>query len=332
MRRGIGLFDHKRFDSYTFEDIPLDRDIFVVSDEHMPDYEEMMLRLFEGGEYTPVGYVSYAAVNAVEANHADLSWYANVADRFHEILVTLPRDQFITCVGSWWCDEKPRIFVRREWIEELHLRNYSVFGMVDAIGVKAALAAGEITHGRLLDLRSRVDSLASLNPHVSFISFADSLLLKSNWSVGDFRRGVKYSYSPEQFISLVGDLDRIYQETLGLQTYAVLAQGSNEYYKDPLLHISASNNHVSLNSLGLPFAQLMEIENAARRAIRNKVHGPFELYMDEQYYHSLGFEYGFEKWKVDNFQYSAKMKATPSSYFCMTRDELVSHLKVADDS
>jgi hypothetical protein len=325
------LFDHKRFDNYVFEDIPLDCDIFVVSDEYMHEYEAMMLRLFEGGEYSPVGYVSYAAVNAVGIDHADLSWYANVIDRFHEITVALPRDQFIACVGSRWCDEKPRIFVRHEWIDELHLRSYSIFVLVDAVGVKAALATGRITRDRLLGLRRRVDDLAGLHADVSFISFADSLLLKSNWSVGDFRRGVKCSYSPEQFIGLVSEIDRIYQEALGLPTYAIFAQGSNEYYQDPLLHISPSKNHVCLNSLGVPFAQIMEIENAARRAIRDNVHGPFELYMDEQYYHSLGFAHGFEKWKVDHFEYQTRMKTTPSSYFCMARDYLVGHMEKAGD-
>jgi hypothetical protein len=79
----LKLFEHKRFDTFAFEDIPLDRDIFVVSDEYARDYEEMMLRLFEGGEYSPVGFVSYAAVSATNENHADLCWFANVTDRFH---------------------------------------------------------------------------------------------------------------------------------------------------------------------------------------------------------------------------------------------------------
>ena len=90
------MFDHERFDVFAFEDMPLDCDIFVVSDEYMPIYEEMMLRVFEGEDWSPVGYVSYAAVNAVGAEQADLSWYANVSDRFHEISVSLPRDQFVS--------------------------------------------------------------------------------------------------------------------------------------------------------------------------------------------------------------------------------------------
>ncbi len=326
------MFEHERFDTYAFEDIPLDRDIFIVSDEYMRDFEEMMHRMFEGGKYSPVGFVSDASINAINQNHADLSWFANVADRFHGIALILPRDQFVACVGSRWCDVKPRVFVRREWVEQLNLRSYSVFGLVDAIGVKEALNSGIVTRDRLLDLRGRVDDLASRQQDVSFISFADSLLLKSNWSVGNFKRGVKCSYSPEQFISLVGELNRIYKEALGLSTYAVLAQGSNEYYKEPLLHISASKNHVCLNSLGLPFSQLIEIEGAARRAIRENIHGPYELYMDEHYYHSLGFEHSYEKWNVDHFEYPVRMKATPSSYFCMGRDELVGHLKMAGDS
>jgi len=103
---------------------------------------------------------------------------------------------------------------------------------------------------------------------VSFISFADSLLLKSNWTVGHYESTVKYTYSPEVFFGLFDELRVLYREELGLEIYAVLTQGSNEYYDDDVTHISASGNHISLNSLGLPFAQLLAIDDAARTAIR----------------------------------------------------------------
>src|SRR5680860_1108794 len=94
--------------------------------------------------------------------------------------------------------------------------------------------------------------LADKYPEISFISFADSLLLKSNWRVGYVDRGVKDTYEPEKIINLIRELGDIYREVLAMEIYAVLTQGSNEYYDDDLLHTSPLGNHVCLNSLGLP--------------------------------------------------------------------------------
>jgi hypothetical protein len=60
------LFEHKMFDNYAFDDIPLNRDIYIVDDAYLREYEESMLRLFAGGEYEYVGYVSYVAARVVK--------------------------------------------------------------------------------------------------------------------------------------------------------------------------------------------------------------------------------------------------------------------------
>ncbi len=112
-----------------------------------------------------------------------------------------------------------------------------------------------------------------------FVSFADSLLIKGNWTVGHFRSDVSYTYSPEVFVHIFKELQAVYREVLGLDVYAILTQGTNEYYEDSLVHISSGKNHVSLNSLGVPFAQLMAIDTSVRTAIKAKEHGRFELYL-----------------------------------------------------
>ena len=325
------MFDHEMFDNYRFEEIPLDRDIYVVDEAYLHDYEGSMLRLFEGGEYEYIGYVSYVAARAINDNSVELSWYANVFDRFHEIAITLPRDQFVACVGSSQWDEKPRIFVKSEWLNDIHLRNYSVFALIDAANVKIALENGHISRPRLLELRDKIDELAQRYAEISFISFADSLLLKSNWSVGHINSEVSCTYSPEVFIHLAEEIYGIYGQTLGLKTYAVITQGSNEYYDNALLHISATKNHISLNSLGIPFAQLMEIEATARDAIRAGVHPPSELYMDEQYFRSLKFMTGFDKNAEPCNQYQAKMMSTPSKYYYSSLSNIVNHLNAEDE-
>ena len=114
---------------------------------------------------------------------------------------------------------------------------------------------------------------------------------------------------------------------LGLEIYAVLTQGSNEYYDETILHISDTKNHICLNSLGVPFAELLAIESSAKSALRDKVHPPAEIYMDEQYYHSLNFKFEFHKNKKPKNTYRAIMKAETPHYFYCSCAELLSNLK-----
>ena len=320
------MFNHKMFDKYDYNEVPLEEDLYIVDEVYLKAYEKVMLSLFEGGEYKNVGYVSYVAARNIQDNFIELSWYPNVFDRFHEVSISLPKNQFVCCVGCWRYSEKPRIFVRSEWLENIHLRSYSVFALIDAIGVRKALEKNEITREKLVELRSGIDSIAEKYPDISFISFADSLLLKSNWSVGYFKKNIKYTYEPEIFIHLANEINFLYQATLGLSTYSIVTQGGNEYYDDTLLHISESKNHISLNSFGIPFAQLMEIENAVRNAIKTGVHPPSELYLDMRYHNSLKYKYEFDKKALPSNEYQSKMIGTASKYFCSTRNDILSNL------
>lgn len=324
------MFDHEMFDKYDFEDIPLDRDLYVLDAIFLEEYEASMLRFFGGAEWEPVGYVSPVAARKVNKESIELSWYANVFDRFHEVAIVLPRDQFITCVGSLQCDEKPYIFVKSDWIENIYLRSYSIFALVDAICVINALENGKITREKLIELRCKIDALSEKYPDISFISFADSLLLKSNWSVGHFKSNVKYTYEPEIFLHLADEINCIYKATLGLGTYTIISQGSNEYYDDPLLHISESKNHISLNSLGVPFAQLMAIDSAARKAIQSKVHPRADLYMDEQYFHSLKYKHGFDKNAEPSNTYQTKMMGKLCKYYYSTANNMLNNIEFSE--
>ena len=114
----------------------------------------------------------------------------------------MPRDAFITCAEVPEYDEKPHVFVRGEWLTGLHLRPYSAFAMIDAIGVKQMLNRGELSSAKLVALRERIDRIAGDNPGAAFVSFADSLLVKTNWSVGKYDSEITYSYEPEALVHL----------------------------------------------------------------------------------------------------------------------------------
>ncbi len=301
-----------------------------MDEKWMQAYEADLLGTFAGEEYKYVGYISYAAARSIKSDAIELSWYPNIHDRFHEMKVTLPRSQFITCTEVRQYDEKPRVFVRGEWLNGLHLRPHSVFALVDAIGVRLALENGTLDNSRLVLLRERIDAIAGRYPTVAFVSFADSLLLKSNWFVGAWDSAVKYSYEPETIVRLLPEIQFVYREVLGMEIYAVIAQGINEYYEDRLLHISSTQNHVSLNSLGLPFAQLLEIDSAVRSAIRVGDHRPAEVYMDENFYHSLRFSHDFDKNHRPKSSYISKMSTGPNYYFFEDCQMLLANLRTND--
>ena len=94
-----------------------------------------------------------------------------------------------------------------------------------------------------------------------------------------------------------------------------------------MLHISKTKNHISLNSLGIPFSQLQSIEATARNAIKDELHNPAELYMDERYYHSLNFRHEFEKSKRLSNIYQTKMMGTPSKYYYMSIKDVMENLE-----
>lgn len=309
------MFEHEYFDVYEYDDIPLDRDCYLMDKKYMREFEEALLASFRGGDSDPVGYVSPVAVRKIHPHSLEMSWYPNVMDRFHEVSITLPRKNLIMVVGSWRYDEKPVLFVDWEWLEELHLRHYSIFGLVDAIGVKAKIRGGELHRSSLTALRSKIDELGDGYEDISFVSFADSLLIKTNWTVGHFQSSVSYTYKPERVLDVIGSLRSIYQETLGLEVYAVLTQGSNEYYDDPLLHTSRSGNHICLNSLGIPFADLMAIDQAVNEAIHNQIHTPADLYLDSKVLNSLQFRFPFDKKGFPSNPYQSRMTGA-GIYYC----------------
>jgi hypothetical protein len=315
------MFDHEYFDVYPFEDIPLNRDCYLMDECYLQEYEASMLDVFADKGYDPIGYISYSAARKINEHSLDLSWYPSISSRFHEVAISLPRNQFVTCVGSWRYSEKPHIFVKSGWLEELHRRSYTVFCMVDAIGVKSALQNGTLSREKLILLRESIDRLAESHSEVCFVSFADSLLIKGNWTVGHFRSDVSYTYSPEVFVHIFKELQAVYREVLGLDVYAILTQGTNEYYEDSLVHISSGKNHVSLNSLGVPFAQLMAIDTSVRTAIKAKEHGRFELYFDEHLYNSIRFRFEFNKQARPKYTYSAPMMDIGSHYYCAQLQE-----------
>ena len=52
------MFEHEYFDKYDFNDIPLNRDLFLIEDTYLAEFEAAVIRSFAPGGYDPPGYAA----------------------------------------------------------------------------------------------------------------------------------------------------------------------------------------------------------------------------------------------------------------------------------
>ena len=294
-----------------------------MNEKYMHEYEDFMLKTFRNsGDDTeePPGYVSFVAVREICEFSLRLSWYVNFIDRFHEIEIMLPKSEIIACAGSESWGDKPHVFVKSDWLNSIYLRHNSIFALVDATNMKAAINSGSVTRQKLIWLRNLIDDIALKHSDMLFISMADNVILKTNWTVGRFGSSVGYTYSPDNILEAIGEIADAFHEVLEMDVYAIVTQGSNEYYEDPLYY-QKLDNHVSLNSLGAPFANLVFIEQQVRTKGKHE-HGEHQLYLDSQFFHSLGIS---QSTSIDfterKHSYDSKLKPNAAYYWC-ERSEL----------
>lgn len=136
------VFDAQYFEKYRMEDFPLNTDAYMRSEIFMAEYEKVFADTEAGTKWRNVGSVSFISVREVTQNYIHLTWFVNIFDRFHEMPVDLPRSEIVIAMGARSWDEKPSIFVRAEWLENLYRKVNCIFGMVDAADVRDALENG----------------------------------------------------------------------------------------------------------------------------------------------------------------------------------------------
>lgn len=85
-----------------------------------------------------------------------------------------------------------------------------------------------------------------------------------------------------------------------------------------------------MNSLGIPFAQILAIDEAARQAIRSGTHSPHELYMDSHFYNSLRFSHTFSKSEKPKNGFRPPMSAKAGVYFYSNFKTILDNLSNTD--
>lgn len=310
---------------FNFEDVPIGSEVWLMDEQWIKEFAPAL------EDHTPgvydVGFHTSAIIHRVNEDSLSVSIYMT-GNHYLEIRATLPRDDFVICVDRPEYDVKTRLFVTSRWLSDIHLRHHSTFAIFDAIGVKKALKSGTIRKVALEALRIRIDAIADETPKMALISFADSLLIKANYQVGQYDSSIRYSYNPDAMVRLFPVIEQAFQDTLGLGVYAVITQGINEYSDGSLLHLSRDHNHVSLNSLGQPFAQLLAIDRAVNEAIHHRTHAAADLYLDRRFYNSLPFDYAkFDKSTRQKYPYDSPMDDGDNYYYAENFSTITDALK-----
>ncbi len=145
--------------------------------------------------------------------------------------------------------------------------------------------------------------------------------------MGHIESTTQYTYRPESILGILKSIQSIYRDVIGLEVYAVVTQGNNEYYDDHLLHESVSGHHICLNSLGLPFAQLQAIDKAVKAAVKEQRHSYAELYLDVPFYRSLQLRSDYVGRQAEKHTYRTKMKSSDGHYICGRCQELLDNLR-----
>lgn len=211
--------------------------------------------------------------------------FADIFTRYHSIRTIISESDILACIGCQNYDFDPTILLNDNLFRSFITKKYSIFALIDADGMKTALMDNVVTDEKLLILRSKIDAIASSHTSFLFISFADSILVKTVWQGPSSMDNDEYN--PEELIEIANKIAAAYYEVLRLQTYCIAAQGENLYNSESLYSISPGANHVSLNSLGRTFALVFEIEQAARKNIRSKLHKKYKFYFEKSLFASL---------------------------------------------
>jgi hypothetical protein len=320
---------------YSFDEIPVGQDLFLIGEDQLEHMQQVWRQYLSPAEARTLDHpnqvlrIRWCAIEARRPESCDVNVCIDMHSRFHGTVHVLPRSQFIMGVHFYDCERRPYLVVTKEWVEHIEATKFSLYALVDAIGMKALLnKQGHIEPAQIESLRTGVDAIAEQHVDHAFFSFADTVLVKTLWSATAEEYG--RTYRPEEFLGVVAQVRRVFGAALGLQAYGIVTQGSNQLVEENLLHISERRNHIFLGSLGTPFAQLFQIDEAVRSALRRNAHQGASLYLTESLFLTLRFRHHQERDRFLADKYPFGFRQTPESqrsYIPADADDLVLHLE-----
>jgi hypothetical protein len=294
----------------------------LVSEEHFEDFRSYWTEVINGraGKH----YIQHSM--CVDADMGDSISALLLLSRTTSLPLVpklIPKKKIKRCIRI--PNNGPVYFIVEKALldEILGERSFVLFMLVDAEDiVDKYKSEGRIERAAIDGLISDLDALSESHPDFSFLSFADSVLVKKVWRPFEMGSG----FAPESLIKLYAPIRDIFAKRLGAPSYATVTLGYDEFPDGKPLHISKTSGHVSLKAFGTPFARLHEIEFAARKHCRDGKHPRCSVYLDGVLFFSLAIDYKYRQSKYGKSQVQFESKLIPrsvSSYFFLDYEELI---------
>jgi len=315
---------------YDYSKIPTGRDMYVVSEDHYPDFIKFW-RYYLDDPNPKVTHPNWlittvrASVLKVNQNFLVIEVFLDTSFRFHSAVVTLAKEDLVYCLENYNYQKQPILIVTKKWFKKILSASYSTFCMVDAIGVKSSiLKDGEIKQDLIRKFTKGVDKISRRYRDYTLFSFGDSVVIKGTFK-GD--RKYFYTYKPEELLCIAKEVSLLFKTVFGYDSYAICSQGFLYDFEKKGVKKYLFGNHYSLGSLGTPFVEIFEIDEAARKNIKSKTHKPSELYMTDYFYHTLDLELD-NKNTFMKYSYASKMSFIGSGdYYVAMYEDLFDKLK-----
>lgn len=277
-----------------FHDIPIGADLFLIS-ETQAGLCSREWELYLSGHADPQRHphhslrTRFCAALSKNRESLELSLEVNIVDRWHDAKRVLPRSDFKGCVQWWNFQKQPYLVVSRRWMRELGEPRFSIYALVDVIGTKKQYATkGRIDAEALGRFRASIDAIARSKRSFAFLSFADNVLVRSDWNAA--KRGAQSTYEPEAMLAVVSAVRAAIKSDLHSESYAIFSQGTNWAANDAGKRAPRQPNHAVFGGLGAPFAELFRIEQAVKSSMRSKRHEASDYYLARSFAQSLRYK------------------------------------------
>ena len=213
---------HPDIEETPFTDIPVGVDLCLCDEKTQDDFVEWLINSFETGDCSNNPAVSFSCwAENVCQDFIHLKVVIEFVEGHHRFSTFLPAMHFRACLDSFKYDVRPYVFVDSEWYASIRTKEFACFGLFDTIGVKKAIQSCQLSAEKLQHLEGKVQAVSEKYLDVLFVGFADSILLKQQWSFNNYDS----SYRPDRLLEVYKELRSVYLEVLELDSYIVLSQG-----------------------------------------------------------------------------------------------------------
>ena len=313
------------FKFYNQFEIPKNMDCYLQPSNKIGIIVNNWLGYANNGNWEePNGIVDYipCSIESISSKYLNIKVLILNLQRWHTLKLILPVSNFISAFLPFTSHGNPYIIVEKNWFYKIKTYSYSMYCVIDFIGIRdLILKAGELNSKLIIKARSIVNNFSVKNSDFTFMTLADTIIIKSSWKTLDIESS---NYNPEKFIVMINLLMKKLKKEVSLDSYAIFTQGANFTDENKLLNSKISTNHYFLPSISIPFIEAFEIDNDIRERIRSNTILKSSMYLEGTFYSSLKRTYltSQEPVWVKKYEFESKKTKSIIEYIPISFDKL----------